>query len=737
MSGKRLASVSLLYALMSVDLSGAEISVSVDGEIDSLKAARDAVRVMRASGERGDIDVVIHDGTYRLDETLILGLEDSAPTGAVTRFRAAEGARPVISGGRVIEGWQRSELQGGNIWMAKVPWAKGDAFFHCLYDGSTLLRRAQSEKVSVSVDASRRMYAGAVKDRIEFSYTGDVLKKWKNLEDLEMFGQPTRRWLVNYLGIATVDPKAQTAKLTVPATYNLFGNFVVENCIDHLDTPGEWALDSQQGILYYWPESGAPGAQIIAPALNELIRVEGVNDASLAGTKDQPVEGIVFEGLSFAHADRQKWLPEDKGIQHDWNLWDKANGLVRFRGARNCTIRDCIFSDSGSDGVRLDLFCQEISIEDCTFKDLGGTGILLCGYGPGKKDVNKNNRIHNNEITRVGRLFLHSPGVFVWQSGHNHISHNHIYDQAYTGLVISGVRRRFFAPLFEKMGEENPYTRWSFPEGTREHLPTIRWDEITLSSVEDWSAYEPYMHARGNVIEFNEVHDCLKLLHDGNCIYLSANGDDNIVRYNVTYNHPQGAMIRTDDDSHGATVSHNLLFGTMGDSGIAIKGLNTAQHNVYVNCQKLTGGAGNTVDPSAELSRNVFYYTSDAGPKTFHRGLGRVGAGLDYNLYYHEMGGAQKTLEGQRAESRTKKADVHSQAGDPLFVDFAHGDFSFREGSPALELDIEALTLETVGKIGTTRDPFLKRFAGGMPLEVHREGHENTNVKKESAELKL
>ena len=138
------------------------------------------------------------------------------------------------------------------------------------------------------------------------------------------------------------------------------------------------------------------------------------------------MEGIVFEGLRFAHADRQEWLPEDKGIQHDWNMWDKANGLVRFRGARHCAIRNCTFSDSGSDGVRLDLFCQKITVESSTFKDLGGTGILLCGYGPGKKDVNKHNRIHNNEITRVGRLFLHSPGIFIWQSGHNRITNNHV-----------------------------------------------------------------------------------------------------------------------------------------------------------------------------------------------------------------------------------------------------------------------------------------------------------------------
>ena len=107
----------------------------------------------------------------------------------------------------------------------------------------------------------------------------------------------------------------------------------------------------------------------------------------------------------------------------------------------------------------------------------------------------------NNELTDVGSLFWHSPGIFIWQSGSNLISSNHIYDQGYSGLIISGVRRRFFNPVFKKMGQGNPYTRWSFPKGARENLGAIRWDEISLESITEWSSYEPYMHARNNIIE--------------------------------------------------------------------------------------------------------------------------------------------------------------------------------------------------------------------------------------------
>jgi len=536
--------------------------------------------------------------------------------------------------------------------------------------------------------------------------------------------------MVNFLPIASLNIETLEGRLAIPATYKMKGKFVVENCIDHLDKPGEWVLNSKEGRLYYWPKSGTPGNQIVAPMLDEIIRVEGVNDPSVAGTKDQPVEGIVFQGLQFSYADRQQWMPEDKGLQHDWEMWDKANGLIRFRGARNCAIKDCVFSDSGSDGVRLDLFCQNITVENSSFKNLGGTGILLAGYGPGKKDVNKNNTIRNNEITKAGSLFLHSPGIFIWQSGHNLIAHNHIHDQSYSGMVVSGVRRRSFSPIFEKMGKMNPYKQWVCDRDTREHSRTIRWDEIILGDIADWASYEPYMHARENLIEFNEIHDCLKLLHDGNCIYLSGNGKGNIVRYNVTYNHPEGAMIRTDDDSHGAVVQGNLLFGTMGNQGITIKGLNTATGNIFVNCQLLTGLAGNTVDPECNLSRNVFYHTGTDLKNGFYYGMKGVKEGLDYNLYYHEGGKGEAMLKFQMQESQTKVIDKHSVVADPMFVDAIHGDFGFKPGSRALALGVEPLPLETVRQMGTSRDPFLKRFSEGVPMGFKQPVKENSKDKK-------
>ena len=696
-----------------------KIAVSPTGEIQTLSAARDAVRALRNAGERGDIDVVIADGTYYLDETVVFGLEDAAPAGASTRYRAADGASPIFSGGRAIRQWHKPDVTpeglppvaAGNIWVASVPWARNGRRFHGLYDGERSLPRARSREAQkmAAIDRDDRRYAGALKHRDWFCYQ-DGVRQWENCDDVEVFLSPVRAWLVNYLPVAQVDEQSKRVKTTVPATYTLSGDYWLENCLDVLDQPGEWVLDSHAGLLYYWPEEGVPSQDLVATALSELIRVQGENDTSLAGTGDHPVTGLIFEGLSFCQADRQRWEPDDHGLQHDWGMWNKANGLIRFDGAADCAVLGCTFRDSGSDGVRLDRYCQRIVIKDSIFARLGGTGVLLAGYGPGLKDVNHHNTIENNDISQCGTLFWHSPGIFVWQSGHNRIAQNHIYDLHYNGLVMAGVRRRFFQPIHGN----TVFAEWEFVAENREHSRTIRWNEIDAGVDEDWDDYRPYMHARNNDIAYNEIHDCLKTLDDGNGIYLSAGGGNNRIRHNAVYRiaGPAGA-IRCDDDSHHDAIVGNLLFGCI--TGVRMKGLNTVAHNVLIDCILDSGAAGNTAHANATIAHNTVVFYGSPPKHGFQHRLDVVLGGVNKNLYWHAGGAAPQLLQLQQNRSESGN-DRDSLAADPQFRNLPIGDLDVLEGSPLFELDIEPLSTDTISKIGTKSNSFVQRHAHGMPF---------------------
>lgn len=424
-------------------------STGSDGPFATLERARDAVRLQKA-GTSTDLKVSIRGGTYPLTETVIFGVEDggnaSAQDGSTITFAAYPGETPVFTSARQITGWEKvtgklpglSEAVIGELQVANVA-----GTFRTLYDEQGMLPRAQSEPF---------VPHGT---KTELNFPKGRLKNWPNLADVEIVVRPTWPWMVNVLPLASVDEEAGIARTTIPATYemNEIGCWV-ENVLEELDKPGEWVLNTKEGKVYLWPRSDSP---VMAPRLTEFIRVEGAIDEQ--GSQDTPVRNLVFRGLTFKHGDRYTLEEDDAGTQHDWDVFDKDNALVRLRGTENCTIEQCHFIDSGSGAIRVDLHGQKNKIADNHIEHLGGGGILLCGYGPGTKDVNKNNLVYNNHIHHIGKIYWQSPGIFVCQSGGNRIANNLIHHTNYSGMVISGIVTGLFKKQDKRESSRYPLAR--------------------------------------------------------------------------------------------------------------------------------------------------------------------------------------------------------------------------------------------------------------------------------------
>ena len=82
-----------------------------DGPVATLHRARDLVRESRkGDGKGAAATVLVREGTYYLETPLVLGPEDSGTKDGPVVFRAFEGERVVLSGGRRITGpWQSSD----------------------------------------------------------------------------------------------------------------------------------------------------------------------------------------------------------------------------------------------------------------------------------------------------------------------------------------------------------------------------------------------------------------------------------------------------------------------------------------------------------------------------------------------------------------------------------------------------------------------------------------------------
>lgn len=687
-------------------------SANDDGPFASLGRARDAVRsLISADGER-DIVVQIRGGEYGLSDTVVFGVEDSGVDGFSVIYEAYTGEKPVFHSDRPIGGWQKLNNQADvaglpesardKVWVADVH-VIADRFY-TLYDSDGALPRARSKGFipvmpELKTDSSRST-------RTELHFPQGRLKNWPNIDDVEIVVRPHHAWVVNILPLKSVDEQNQIARAAISATYAMdelhylkgTESVWVENVLEALDQPGEWVLDSRQRKLYLWPhgEGGAPEG-ISVPMLQEYIRLEG--DTDIDRPSDRPIRNLVFRGIGFTRGETYRVNSEDKGLQHDWDLHDKANALVRLRGAEQCVIEGCQFSQSGGGAIRVDLLGRENRIENNHIEHIGGTGILLCGYGPGSKDVNHSNLIRNNHIQQVGQIYAHCPGIFLWQSGENRVANNLIHHVPYAGIIVSGVMTRFFAKR----------------SNARELSRTFRWHEIkgktkspTLEKV------RPYLHSHDNLIEYNEIHHAMSQLGDGNGIYIRGAGAGNVIRRNYIHHlispNALQAAIRTDGGQRDTLIAENIMYRCT-SQGIQLKLNNRAENNFIIDLIEsvhkgetrpasyfklregpLTGGV---------IKRNILYHSGanavfyDQGRNPRLPDAWAKEADTDFNLYYCAEN--PELSKATLRKARRSGIDKNSKMADPLFIDPASGDFRFQPNSPAVELGIVPIDVSKIG----------------------------------------
>jgi hypothetical protein len=329
-------------------------------------------------------------------------------------------------------------------------------------------------------------------------------------------------------------------------------------------------------------------------------------------------------------------------------------------------------------------------------EDIGGAGVLLAGYGPGTKDVNRRNRIVNNDIHHVGQTYWHSAAIFTWQSGENLIAHNHIHHTPYTAIVVSG-----------RIGMD--------PSGRSECSKTVRWKEareVLGGRGGSWKQREPLLHSRKNIVEYNDIHDVMEVLEDGNCVYVSGCGGGNVVRYNWLHNCESIHMaegIRCDDDQHETIIHGNVLWRIGGlATYIAIKGVNHVTNNIMACPVRATyrGMLSLECAPVAGslVQRNIFYAVNRNDipcyqGMTYYRNIARLAdCQADFNVYHNTADPAWGFRHLHR--ERGNGIEAHSLPVDPMFLDAENGELRLEKGSAAWKLGFEPIDMARMGLQG-------------------------------------
>lgn len=544
-------------------------SGTINNPFASIENALETIRRERIFGFSGNYTINIREGIYNLNKTILLTPADSSIT-----FKAYNGEKVTISGGLEISDWKRLDDQKemvssnakGKIWVASIP---KNWLFHYLYVNGNMAERSKSDHRHWR--EWNKDHSFGITDSIgqEIHFKDGSILKYLHNGDSEMVCITMQFGVMGNGVIQDIDSVNKTIKWTSKQFYPTFmesrdpyeRGYRFENALYLIDRPGEWAVNSKLGKVYYWPKENEDitKAKVIAPRLYELVRLQGDENRSLN------VKNVCFDGISFVYTDR---LPEDKWPD-SWltRQWEIPDAALFLNGTENCVVRNCRILYSGSYGITMKYYCQNNVIEKNEIGWTGSGGILLEGYGPGTLDVNKNNIITRNYIHDHGfGNYWHSPCIQIYQSGYNTISYNLLQRSGYNAISMVGIRYDtmndpdFFFPQRKEAG----YLWWKqYRIRYHDFSPSVQKRIKDRAFSFDRETVKPYLHSNNNLIEYNIISEPQLMLNEGGAIYAFGIGKWNRWLNNITFKSsgmPASSVYALDNLAEYTTIKNNIIW---------------------------------------------------------------------------------------------------------------------------------------------------------------------------------
>ncbi|MFN5912763.1 MAG: right-handed parallel beta-helix repeat-containing protein [Chitinophagaceae bacterium] len=307
---------------------------------------------------------------------------------------------------------------------------------------------------------------------------GIIKKSWGEESDAQINLVPRWRFFNQWNDVTGSDTLQSTIQIGPREQHGEIDKgswFWIEGVKEELDSPGEWYLDHNEGNLYYKTinNESPNNSEIVFPYLNRLFYLKGNVE------KNSYVQNIHFQGFEFQHTTFT--LGQIEARVH-------TDGAIVFENASDCSITESKFQNIGGYALWMHLDSRNNVFDKNTVINSGGGGVLMTGsrlsymddtkvFTPGEKAAKVfpiHNRITRNTVEHCGKIRYYGGGVHIdsrpasmaMEQG-NYIAHNHFRDLSRNGIF-----------LFRNQG--------------------------------------------GNVIEFNEIHDCMQTTIDGAAIHFAT-----------------------------------------------------------------------------------------------------------------------------------------------------------------------------------------------------------------------
>ena len=634
----------------------------------TLARARDAVRELRRQRAKGSLTVLVRGGVYRLDGPIEFTPEDSGTPEGRTVYAAWPGERPVLSGGRVIEGFKAG---GDGVWRAGV----GEFRFEQLYVDGRRAVRARTPNALYLYARGQAPGAGPRRERKGVGPDAIGRRAFRAFpQDLGplrgLSAEQLRRvtvvvynsWEVSRHHLASAHLDTGLLEMTGPYFVKFFyfsrPRYYFVDCPGALDQPGEWTL-AEDGTLAYMPRPGESleKAEFVAATLPHLVVFKGESIA-------KRVEHIELRGLSFQHS---AYVLPPEG-QSSNQAASKIPAAVMLDYASDIVLHDCEVSHTGTYGAWFRDGCRGCVVQRCLFTDLGAGGVRIgsCELERAKDPAHATGgvTVDNCIIHDGGHIWKGAVGVFVAHSGENRVTHNDIAGLAYTGISLGW--------------------RWGYGDvPSKRNLVAHNHIHHLGDILADMGGIYTLGEAPGTILRGNVIHDIDGHGHSGmRGIYNDNSTSDMLIEQNLVYNVRDGGY--TLGSGRGIVLRNNIFIaGRNGHCGFSLYYPDRDKH------------------VAATLERNIFYGMPSGE-------IGRWFAGrypgeflrFERNLYFDPAGGEIQIHGKTFAEWQAAGYDAGSIIADPKFHSPERHDYRLTDDSPALGLGFEPFDTSQAGVYG-------------------------------------
>ena len=414
---KSLLKVFLLAVCLEASAGDSPFSVRVSPEGMSLEAALVQARTTVASEK----EIVLADGDYFLDRTVVLGPADSNLT-----IRAEHDGKAVLWGGVPVTGWRKD---GDRFHAADLSGVKeGEWDFRSLLVDGVMAPRAcypamtnQLENLGGWTEKLRAAIDGwwgrkpTDEELTTMPYRkGDLPAGFESRDaDVRLY----HMWSESFVHVASNDVEKGvlrfSGRMVSPAgafgrrKYQIFG------IREGMTEPGQWYLDHVAGKVVYWPRSGEDMSRVrmVAPKVETLMRI--------AGNARTPVRNLKLRGLTFTGTTTPCMNAGFGGAD--------VPGALEIQRTENCSFERLTILHVGGTGVKArqsrGLRLSESSVTDC-----GSSA--LCIYVADSEIV-------SNRLLRAGLAF---PSACLATLGQERLRfvRNEVAYAPYCGLILRG-----------------------------------------------------------------------------------------------------------------------------------------------------------------------------------------------------------------------------------------------------------------------------------------------------------